>query len=59
MEILNLINQRDKLLKKFSQEHDHIKKSTFHTDYKQIRDLVTQKNMKVSPSTILPTLKKN
>ena len=42
-EILNLINQRDKLLKKFSKEHDPIKKSTFHTDYKQIRNLVTQK----------------
>ena len=41
--ILNLINQRDKLLKKFSKEHDHIKQSTFHTDYKQIRNLVTQK----------------
>ena len=43
-EILNLINQfRDKLLKKFSKEHDPIKKSTFHTNYKQIRNLVIQK----------------
>ena len=42
-EILNLMNQRDKLLKRFSKEHDPIKKSTYHTDYKQIRNLVTQK----------------
>ena len=57
-EILKLINQRDKLLRKFSKEHDPIKKSIFHIDYKQIRNLVTQKNVKLSPSTILPTLRK-
>ena len=42
-EITNLINQRDKLLKKFTKEKDPIIKSTFHTDYKQLRNLVSQK----------------
>ena len=34
-EILNLINQRDELLQRFSREKD--------PDYKQLRNLVTQK----------------
>ena len=42
-EILNLMKQRDKLLKNFSQENDPTKKKTLHTAYKQLRNLVTQK----------------
>ena len=42
-EILNLMKQRDKLLKNFSQENDPTKKTTLHTAYKQLRNLVTQK----------------
>ena len=44
-EILNLMKQRDKLLKNFSQENGPTKKTTLHTAYKQLRNLVTQKNV--------------
>ena len=44
-EILNLMKQRDKLLKDFNQENDPTKKTPLHyTAYKQQRNLVTQKN---------------
>ena len=42
-EILNRMKQKDKLLKNFSQENDPTKKTTLHTAYKQLRNLVTQK----------------
>ena len=58
-EILNLMKQRDKLLKRFSQEDDPIKKSTCHTTYKQLRNLVTQKkNVKASHYIILHSSRK-
>ena len=42
-EILNLMKQRHKLLKNFSQENYPTKKTTLHNAYKQLRNLVTQK----------------
>ena len=51
-EILNLMKQRDKLLKNFSQE-------TLHTAYKQLRNLVTQKKRLSKSLYYTPYFEKN
>ena len=49
-EILELIKERDKLLKSYQKENDHEKKELAHLSYKRIRNIVTQKK-RVNKST--------